>query len=57
MHGPYLFKKGFGGTVTHWVGAHDTVPRGLAYRAFLLVEPAYTKALQLAGRRRRGGGE
>jgi lipid II:glycine glycyltransferase (peptidoglycan interpeptide bridge formation enzyme) len=57
MHGPYLFKKGFGGTVTHWVGAHDTVPRGLAYRAFRLVEPAYTKALQVAGRRGRGGGE
>jgi peptidoglycan pentaglycine glycine transferase (the first glycine) len=57
MHGPYLFKKGFGGTVTHWVGAHDAVPRPLAYRAFLLLEPAYTKALQLAGRRVRGGGE
>ena len=57
MHGPYLFKKGFGGTVTHWVGAHDAVPRRLAYRAFLLLEPAYTKALQLAGRRGRGGGE
>jgi lipid II:glycine glycyltransferase (peptidoglycan interpeptide bridge formation enzyme) len=57
MHGPYLFKKGFGGTVTRWVGAHDTVPRRLAYRAFLLLEPAYTKALQVAGRRGRGGGE
>jgi lipid II:glycine glycyltransferase (peptidoglycan interpeptide bridge formation enzyme) len=57
MHGPYLFKKGFGGTVTHWVGAHDAVPRPLAYRAFRLLEPAYTKALQLAGRRGRGGGE
>jgi lipid II:glycine glycyltransferase (peptidoglycan interpeptide bridge formation enzyme) len=57
MHGPYVFKKGFGGTVTRWVGAHDTVPRALAYRAFLLLEPAYTKALQLAGRRRRGAGE
>jgi lipid II:glycine glycyltransferase (peptidoglycan interpeptide bridge formation enzyme) len=55
MHGPYQFKKGFGGTVTHWVGAHDTVPRALAYRAFLLLEPAYTKALQL--RRGRGAGE
>jgi lipid II:glycine glycyltransferase (peptidoglycan interpeptide bridge formation enzyme) len=52
MHGPYRFKKGFGGTVTHWAGAHDAVPRGLAYRAFLLLEPAYTKALQL----RRGRG-
>ena len=55
MHGPYQFKKGFGGTVTHWIGAHDIVPRTLAYRAFLLLEPAYTKALQL--RRGRGGGE
>ena len=57
MHGPYLFKKGFSGTVTHWVGAHDAVPRPLAYRAFRMLEPAYTKALQLAGRPRRGGGE
>ena len=56
MHGPYLFKKGFGGTVTRWVGAHDSVPRPLRYRAFLLAEPLYTRALQLAGRRR-GGGE
>lgn len=54
MHGPYLFKKGFGGTVTHWVGAHDTVPRPFAYRAFRLLEPVYTRALQVA---RRGGGE
>lgn len=53
MHGPYLFKKGFAGTVTHWVGAHDAVQRPLAYRAFLLFEPAYTKALQVV--RRRGG--
>jgi lipid II:glycine glycyltransferase (peptidoglycan interpeptide bridge formation enzyme) len=57
MHGPYQFKKGFGGTVTRWVGAHDAVPRGLAYRAFLILEPAYTKALQLARRRPRGGRE
>ena len=57
MHGPYLFKKGFGGTVTHWVGAHDAVPRPLAYRAFLLLEPAYTRALQLARPPRRGGGQ
>ncbi|MHB8630562.1 MAG: lipid II:glycine glycyltransferase FemX [Candidatus Limnocylindria bacterium] len=56
MHGPYVFKKGFGGTVTHWVGAHDAAVRPLAYRTFLLLEPAYTKALQLAGRRARGGG-
>ena len=53
MHGPYMFKKGFGGEVTRWVGAHDAVPRALAYRAFLLLEPAYTRALQLAGRRGR----
>ena len=56
MHGPYLFKKGFGGTVAHWVGAHDSVPRGLPYRAFLLAEPLYTRLLQLRGGRR-GGGE
>jgi len=53
MHGPYLFKKGFGGTVVRWVGAHDAVPRPLAYAAFRLAEPAYTRVLQLAGRRRR----
>jgi len=53
MHGPYLFKKGFGGSVTRWAGAHDTVPRPLAYRAFLALEPVYTRALQLAGRRGR----
>jgi len=53
MHGPYLFKKGFGGTVVRWIGAHDTVPRPLAYAAFRLAEPAYTRVLQLAGRRRR----
>lgn len=56
MHGPYLFKKGFGGTVTRWVGAHDSVPQPLLYRAFLLAEPAYTRLLQLRGGRR-GGGE
>jgi hypothetical protein len=33
------------------------VPRAIAYRAFLLLEPAYTKALQVAGRRARGSGE
>lgn len=55
MHGPYLFKRGFGGTVTHWVGAHDSVPRPLAYRAFRIAEPLYTRALRVAGRRRRGG--
>lgn len=55
MHGPYLFKKGFGGTVTRWVGAHDSVPRPLRYRAFLLAEPLYTRALRLAGGRGRSG--
>ena len=52
MYGPYLFKRGFGGTLRRWVGAHDAVPRSLAYRAYLLAEPAYTAALRLAGRLR-----
>ena len=56
MHGPYLFKKGFGGTATRWVGAHDSVPRPLLYRAFRVAEPLYTRALQIAGGRR-GTGE
>jgi lipid II:glycine glycyltransferase (peptidoglycan interpeptide bridge formation enzyme) len=50
MYGPYLFKRGFGGEVRRWVGAHDAVPRSLAYRAYLLAEPAYTTALRLVGR-------
>jgi lipid II:glycine glycyltransferase (peptidoglycan interpeptide bridge formation enzyme) len=50
MYGPYLFKRGFGGTVRRWAGAHDAVPRSLAYRAYLLAEPAYTAALRLVGR-------
>lgn len=49
MHGPYLFKKGFGGAVTQWTGAHDSVPRPFLYRGFLLAEPLYTRALQLRG--------
>jgi peptidoglycan pentaglycine glycine transferase (the first glycine) len=53
MYGPYLFKRGFGGEVLRWVGAHDAVPRPLAYRAYLLAEPAYTAALRLVGRVRR----
>jgi lipid II:glycine glycyltransferase (peptidoglycan interpeptide bridge formation enzyme) len=53
MYGPYLFKRGFGGTSRRWVGAHDAVPRSLAYRAYLLAEPAYTAALRLVGRVRR----
>ena len=51
MHGPYLFKKGFGGTIRRFVGAYDTVPRPLLYAALRLAEPIYTRALQLAGRR------
>ncbi|MGH2491009.1 MAG: lipid II:glycine glycyltransferase FemX, partial [Candidatus Limnocylindria bacterium] len=47
MYGPYLFKRGFGGVTRRWVGAHDAVPRSLAYRAYLLAEPAYTAALRL----------
>jgi peptidoglycan pentaglycine glycine transferase (the first glycine) len=53
MYGPYQFKRGFGGVVRRWVGAHDTVPSPLAYRVYLLAEPAYTTALRLAGRLRR----
>jgi peptidoglycan pentaglycine glycine transferase (the first glycine) len=52
MYGPYLFKRGFGGVTRRWVGAHDAVPRSLAYRAYLLAEPAYTAALRLVGRAR-----
>jgi peptidoglycan pentaglycine glycine transferase (the first glycine) len=50
MYGPYLFKRGFGGVARRWVGAHDAVPRTLAYRAYLLAEPAYTAALRVVGR-------
>jgi peptidoglycan pentaglycine glycine transferase (the first glycine) len=53
MRGPYLFKKGFGGQPRRFVGAHDAVARPLAYRAFLMAEPLYTRALQALGRRRR----
>ncbi len=53
MYGPYLFKRGFGGAVRRWVGAHDAVPRPLTYRAYLLAEPAYTAALRIVGRVRR----
>ncbi len=52
MYGPYLFKRGFGGTVKRWVGAHDAVPSPLLYRAYGVAEPAYTAALRLAGRLR-----
>lgn len=50
MYGPYLFKKGFGGTPRGYVGAHDSVPGRLGYRAYLLAEPVYTRALQILGR-------
>jgi len=52
MRGPYLFKKGFGGSAKRYVGAHDAVPGELAYRAYLLAEPLYTRALRLVGRGR-----
>jgi lipid II:glycine glycyltransferase (peptidoglycan interpeptide bridge formation enzyme) len=50
MYGPYLFKKGFGGAPRRFVGAHDAVPRELAYRAYAVAEPLYTTALRLVGR-------
>jgi lipid II:glycine glycyltransferase (peptidoglycan interpeptide bridge formation enzyme) len=52
MYGPYLFKKGFGGTPRAYVGAHDVAPSALRYRAFRLAEPLYTRALQVVGRGR-----
>lgn len=53
MRGPYLFKKGFGGDVKRFVGAHDTVVSPAAYRTFVALEPLYTRALRLLGRVRR----
>ena len=53
MYGPYLFKRGFGGVVKRWAGAHDTVPSPLLYRAYGIAEPAYTSALRAVGRIRR----
>ena len=53
MYGPYLFKRGFGGVVRGWVGAHDIVPSPLLYRTFLAAEPLYTNALRAIGRLRR----
>jgi lipid II:glycine glycyltransferase (peptidoglycan interpeptide bridge formation enzyme) len=50
MYGPYLFKKGFGGTPRAYVGAHDAVVRELRYRAYLAAEPLYTRALQVVRR-------
>ncbi len=53
MYGPYMFKKGFGGTPRRFVGAHDAVPNELAYRAYAVAEPMYTAALRLLARVRR----
>jgi lipid II:glycine glycyltransferase (peptidoglycan interpeptide bridge formation enzyme) len=53
MYGPYLFKRGFGGIVRRWVGAHDTVPSPVLYRSYLLAEPLYTNALRAVARLRR----
>ncbi len=53
MYGPYLFKRGFGGDVRRWVGAHDVVPSPALRRAYALAEPAYTFALRAIGRVRR----
>lgn len=50
MYGPYLFKKGFGGSPRAYAGAHDAVPRELPYRAFRIAEPLFTRALQAIGR-------
>ena len=52
MYGPYQFKKGFGGTPRRFVGAHDVVPNPVAYRAYRVLEPAYTAALRVVGRLR-----
>ena len=53
MYGPYMFKKGFGGTPRRFVGAHDVVPNELVYRAYAVAEPLYTNALRLVARVRR----
>jgi lipid II:glycine glycyltransferase (peptidoglycan interpeptide bridge formation enzyme) len=53
MYGPYAFKRGFGGEVRRWVGAHDAVPSPALYRAYGVAEPAYTLALRAIGRLRR----
>jgi lipid II:glycine glycyltransferase (peptidoglycan interpeptide bridge formation enzyme) len=50
MHGPYVFKKGFGGTARRFVGAHDVAPSALAYGLYRVAEPAYIAGLRLAGR-------
>jgi lipid II:glycine glycyltransferase (peptidoglycan interpeptide bridge formation enzyme) len=53
MYGPYMFKRGFGGTPRRFVGAHDAVPNELVYRAYAVAEPLYTNALRLLARIRR----
>jgi lipid II:glycine glycyltransferase (peptidoglycan interpeptide bridge formation enzyme) len=53
MYGPYMFKKGFGGTPRRFVGAHDAIPNELVYRAYAVAEPLYTYALRLLARVRR----
>jgi peptidoglycan pentaglycine glycine transferase (the first glycine) len=50
MYGPYLFKKGFGGTPRRYVGAHDAAPSELRYRAFTIAEPLYTAVRRSIGR-------
>ena len=47
MHGPYIFKRGFGGSERRFVGAYDAVPRMVFYRAYSAVQPAYLAALRL----------
>ena len=53
MYGPYLFKRGFGGEIRRFVGAHDTVPSPFLYRVYQVSEPAYTNVLRLIARVRR----
>jgi lipid II:glycine glycyltransferase (peptidoglycan interpeptide bridge formation enzyme) len=53
MYGPYAFKRGFGGEVRRWVGAHDAAPSPALRRAYRAAEPAYTFALRAIGRLRR----
>jgi lipid II:glycine glycyltransferase (peptidoglycan interpeptide bridge formation enzyme) len=50
MYGPYLFKRGFGGDVVRWVGAHDYAPSTAIYWAYRAAEPLYTNALRLRAR-------
>ena len=50
MYGPYLFKRGFGGTERRFVGAYDAVPRMVFYRSYRTLQPAYLAALRLLDR-------